>query len=312
MRMAHNTRRLVNRVRRSVDNVGFVERRSRSRYLTAKRQHRLLATSQRRLEVPPSLRHDGYHLTTLDELGVGNASEVLQGLSALADGLAAKPCPDSDAVFTIWAGDAEILEYPAVFHLGLQPAVLDLVEAYLGFAPAYHGAYVRRDFPRVSTGRSRLWHLDLEDHRMFKLVIYVRDVTEADGPLELVSAPVSRRIVREHGYAGAGSTSLRCSKPSSRLHATRSWARRARWCWWTPHACCTAAAHSSRATSVTRCSTTSPRLGRVGRTTASLRWNPRRSMCFGRTWMNGNGGPSIGASGSDTVLLPPHPRIGCG
>lgn len=202
MRMVHNTRRLVNRVRRSVDNVGFVERRSRSRYLTAKRQHRALATSQQRIEVPTPLRHDGYHLTTLDELGVGNASEVLQGLSALANGLAAKPCPDSDAVFTIWAGDAEILEYPAVFHLGLQPAVLDLVEAYLGFAPAYHGAYVRRDFPRVSTGRSRLWHLDLEDHRMFKLVIYVRDVTEADGPLELVSAPVSRRIVREHGYAG--------------------------------------------------------------------------------------------------------------
>ncbi|MEO1235392.1 MAG: phytanoyl-CoA dioxygenase family protein [Planctomycetota bacterium] len=201
MNLTTNTRRLFNRVRRGVDNLPTVERRSRSRFLAARRRHRA-ANASAQAHVPAELRHDGFCLTSLKALGLPEVAAYRDSLDRLATDLAAQPIPKSDAVFTVWADDAAILKHPEVFRLGLHPPVLDLVESYLGFSPAYHGAYVRRDFARRSSSRSRLWHLDLEDHRMFKLIVYVRDVTEADGPIEVVPAAASRRIVREQGYGG--------------------------------------------------------------------------------------------------------------
>lgn len=139
--------------------------------------------------------------------------DMLQGLEA--DGifqtdLAALALPGADAMFAdasrliaAWAeplkrearAGAEFLKvppaaiatHPAIYQFGLEPALLDLAEAYIGLPVAYDGVnlqYTVADGRAVST---RKWHRDREDRRMIKLAVYLTDVDADSGPFQLLS-----------------------------------------------------------------------------------------------------------------------------
>ena len=79
--------------------------------------------------------------------------------------------------------------FPEILHWGLSDRILDLAEAHLGCAPALIGTALRRDSPTGEQTGTRFWHLDGEDRQVFKILIYLNDVSVENGPFEYVPKP---------------------------------------------------------------------------------------------------------------------------
>ncbi len=144
-----------------------------------------------------TLRRDGVAVTTLDALGLAGADVArsqLRSLVALLDG---RPPGTPGPLRT--AAD-ELAAHAEAWRLGLAPPLLDLVEAYLGLPPRYHGAEIRRDLPDGGGAGVRQWHLDVEDTRMVKVLVWLADVDEGTGPFEYLPPDETAAVVRARRY----------------------------------------------------------------------------------------------------------------
>jgi hypothetical protein len=79
-----------------------------------------------------------------------------------------------------------VLDYPEILLWGLGNRLLDLIENLMGRPPALIGVALRRDQPNGQQIGTRLWHMDGEDKHVFKILIYLNDVSQASGPFEYV------------------------------------------------------------------------------------------------------------------------------
>jgi hypothetical protein len=126
----------------------------------------------------------GVFITNEEKLGIQSTSRILQSAENLLPRLRDIEVNKND--FTIHATSAQIMEYPELFLWGLEERLLDIVENYLGLPVAYHGVYFRRDFVNQIQERSRLWHIDMEDHRVLKIIVYLNDIHEECGPFQYI------------------------------------------------------------------------------------------------------------------------------
>ena len=94
----------------------------------------------------------------------------------------------------------QLLEDPVVWRWGLDERLLDIVENYIGLPVRYYGANVRREVADGTLADTRQWHVDIEDQRMMKILIWLDDVAEDGGPFEYVSLPHTRQAVRSLRY----------------------------------------------------------------------------------------------------------------
>lgn len=81
---------------------------------------------------------------------------------------------------------AEMTRHSEIFRYGLDPALLEIVETYLGQPVAYDGVVIQYTPPDGRVAATRMWHRDREDRRMLKLAFYLNDVDENGGPFELL------------------------------------------------------------------------------------------------------------------------------
>lgn len=106
--------------------------------------------------------------------------------------------------YVIHATSAQIMEYPELFLWGAEERLLNIVENYLGLPVAYHGLYLRKDIANNIQVKSRLWHLDMEDRRMCKIIIYLNDVNDDGGPFEYIpkhlTSFLSHSLRYNYGY----------------------------------------------------------------------------------------------------------------
>jgi len=109
-----------------------------------------------------------------------------------------------------WNGDG-ILESDEVcnqdgeaYRLGLNSTLLDLAEQYIGERCFYMGCSLKREDVSSFKGGTRQWHLDIEDDRMLRIIIYLNNVEEGGGPFQYIEAPRSRlacsQLVYRSGY----------------------------------------------------------------------------------------------------------------
>jgi hypothetical protein len=77
-------------------------------------------------------------------------------------------------------------EAPELFLWGLHPDLLSIVEHHLRQPVAYLGAMLRRDVPANGQVGNRLWHLDGEDHKVVKVIVYLNDVDAQGGAFEYI------------------------------------------------------------------------------------------------------------------------------
>ncbi len=65
--------------------------------------------------------------------------------------------------------------------------LISLIENYLGLDVYYRGVQVRKDLNDGKNIETRLWHCDGEDSKIIKIIFYLEDVYENDGPFTYIS-----------------------------------------------------------------------------------------------------------------------------
>lgn len=140
------------------------------------------------------LQRTGIVMTTAEELGL---SEVVAAAQPLAQELQDLPVPP-DLPATHLSSD-RMRTSPDVFRWGASDRVLDLVERYFELPVAYHGVYLRRDMAVKKAAASNQWHLDMEDRRVIKLVVYLTDVEDGDGSFQYLPLEHSKELRRALG-----------------------------------------------------------------------------------------------------------------
>jgi hypothetical protein len=130
-------------------------------------------------------------------------ADLPAGVVAAADGLVEllrhktvdEPC--------VKATPRELAVDPTLFTWGLSDHLLDLAECHIGLPVRYLGMEVKRELVDSAEGRNhevvRRWHLDHEDRRILKVIVYLSDVDAGAGPFGYVHRSRSAAILDSTG-----------------------------------------------------------------------------------------------------------------
>ncbi len=90
---------------------------------------------------------------------------------------------------------------PEVYRLGLEPGLLDLAENYLAEPCFYMGCSMKREGVTSSMAGTRQWHLDIEDDRMLRVIMYLNDVELGGGTFSYIDRAASAMARSRLNYA---------------------------------------------------------------------------------------------------------------
>ena len=104
--------------------------------------------------------------------------------------------------------DAPVLarKFPSLLRFGLEERLLDIVEWHLGVPAALTAVHLRKDIGGGNQVGTRFWHLDTEDVRVVRMIVYLDDVGPNDGPFEYIPWPVTAAVtaLRKRALRSAG------------------------------------------------------------------------------------------------------------
>lgn len=185
-------------------------------YLLARAKHvqNLPQLSPFEQKVVESCKREGAFVTTLDELGLTSTSQLLKAATAQLETmekvLAASRVNKGDTDNQTAGTHPQIYmvtDLPEFFSWGREERLSKIIENYIGLPITFQGVHLRRDFANKNPVTTELWHKDLEDRRMLKIIVYLSDVTEESGPFEyipknrvspLLAWRIQRKISRAH------------------------------------------------------------------------------------------------------------------
>lgn len=170
-----------------------VSKRAAESYLSAKDRHRPhlpILTSQDRLIVD-QVSQTGVFVTSLAALALPGTKEMFEAGQALAEQYRAMSLKGEMRHKDAFQGTSkDILDNLEIFNWGLGDRLLDIVENYIGLPIGYDGLnifYTKADGRQVA---ARKWHRDMEDRAMLKVAVYLNDVDEEGGPLQILRATI--------------------------------------------------------------------------------------------------------------------------
>jgi hypothetical protein len=162
-----------------------------------------------------ALRREGVCIAAADSLGFPGTAEMLASCEKLAGELRARPLNGGNAPRL---PNHRLMDFPEIYMWGLGERLLSVVENYIGLPIRYHGADLRREVADGVLNDVRQWHIDAEDRRMFKIILYLNDVQSGGGPFQYLPRGVSAETARRLRYSSGFVTddTLRTAIPESR------------------------------------------------------------------------------------------------
>ncbi len=155
------------------------------------------------LEIIEGLEENGIFITSLEELKISNTDKLLSSYNKLYPGLILA-LPTRNNQYYIYNYESKTSKYTNIYLWGLEARLLDIVEKYLGLPAAYHGIYLRKDLANNIVRKSRLWHIDKEDRKMLKIIIYFNDVDCNNGAFQYIlqknTEQINQLINYNHEY----------------------------------------------------------------------------------------------------------------
>jgi hypothetical protein len=192
--------KMRNKVLKKIHTLPFIKYRDDLNYHSAIKNHidNLPPLPKFDQEILAKITSEGVVITSLAELGISSTSDLLAAAQNIIPKISAISPQKND--FVIHANAQDIIDYPAIFYWGLEQRLLNIVENYLGLPISYNGVYFRRDIPHHIEQGSRLWHIDTEDRKILKIIIYLNDIHEDTGPFEYIPYNLSLEIVKALKY----------------------------------------------------------------------------------------------------------------
>lgn len=141
---------------------------------------------------------EGAVFTTLDELPFRPRLSLLDAVDTLLPELRANGGGQENS---IRISHERIIKCPDIYLWGLDETLLDIAENCLSLPAFYHRVELRNDLVNEDTPTSASqWHRDPADRRIFKLIVYLNDVSAGGGPFEFISKDRSISACRALKY----------------------------------------------------------------------------------------------------------------
>ena len=172
-------------------------------YETALKKHveYLPALSKTDHYLVDGLRQEGVYITSLETLSMPSSDLLVDGIKSL---MAELKNTYNNPKYAISLPRAQCLKYPLTILWGLEERLLHIAENYIGLPITYCGPDLRREIANGKLLGARQWHLDVEDHRMLKIIIYLNDVNIHGGPFEYIpkhsTSLLSQRLNYSSGF----------------------------------------------------------------------------------------------------------------
>ena len=178
-------KRIPGKIRRDIRKLPFLQTLSELAYKEAIEKHVNYLPKLGSLDYSfvDTLQKEGACVTSLQALSIPSTSQLIASTEKLLLELRAFP---SGMQSTINMPLPKLMNYPDIFLWGLEERLLDIIENYVGLPLLYHGAELRREIANGKIIDVRQWHLDVEDHRMLKIIVYLNDVSLDGGPFEYI------------------------------------------------------------------------------------------------------------------------------
>ncbi|BAY99551.1 hypothetical protein NIES37_35340 [Tolypothrix tenuis PCC 7101] len=197
--------KVQNKFLRNIYNLPFLQHQAEIEYQKLVKMHianlpLISATDQSIVE---TLNTEGVVITSLADLGISSSSKMFQAAENLMHEIPPM-LTDNHNEFVVHATSQQIMAHPEIFIWGVEQRLINIVENYLSLPVAYHGAYFRRDIANQIEQKSRLWHIDKEDKKVLKIIVYLHDMDEDNGPFQYLPISVTESVTQllkyHHGY----------------------------------------------------------------------------------------------------------------
>lgn len=190
-----------NKILREINYISFLKTQSELGYQATLEKHRsnLPALCAADLALLSTLQEEGAVITSLESLSIPSTGQMLQATERLIPKIPNSISGDKNE-YVVHATNQQIMEHPEIFMWGLQKRLLNIIENYIGLPVAYHGVYFRRDIANEVEHTSRLWHLDTEDRKVLKVIIYLNDIMDDIGPFQYIPQSLTPTIASSLNY----------------------------------------------------------------------------------------------------------------
>ncbi|HYW20818.1 MAG TPA: 2OG-Fe(II) oxygenase [Nodularia sp. (in: cyanobacteria)] len=193
--------KMRNKILKKIDAIPLIRYQDDLAYQAAVKNHivNLPILAKADLDLVEKIKSEGVVITSLAELAIPSTPDILAAAKNLIPKIPANIFEQKN-VYVVHASSQQIMEYPEIFFWGLEQRLLNIVENYLGLPVAYNGVYFRRDIANQIEQGSRLWHIDREDRKILKIIIYLNDINENTGPLQYIPKDLTLEIVKDLKY----------------------------------------------------------------------------------------------------------------
>ncbi|MEA5577349.1 2OG-Fe(II) oxygenase [Anabaena sp. UHCC 0451] len=159
----------------------------------------LASISKNDQEIVEKIRQEGVFITSLADLGIASTPKFIQAAQNLIPQIPTSASEDNQE-FVIHASSQQIMAYPIIFLWGLEKRLINIIENFFGLPVAYHGVYFRRDIANKLEKGSRVWHIDKEARKILKIIVYLHDIDESQGPFQYIHPALSSEISKSLRY----------------------------------------------------------------------------------------------------------------
>ena len=149
------------------------------------------------------LKQEGTCIVSLDELKLSTTEHMITTAHHLASKLN-QPQLNKLQKCEVEADKNDFREFPKILLWALEPKLLNIIENYIGLPILYQGFNVRRSIADGQCSGIRRWHIDWEDRRTIKIIIYLKDVEIGGGPYEYIRKTVTAEAIKYLNYYNLG------------------------------------------------------------------------------------------------------------
>lgn len=158
--------------------------------------HQLPAMTGQEREIVDAMNEYGVFSTTLSNLALPQTNSAIKA----AQRLLASPRPEDKSEDKVSISAQVLNEEPDLLLWAANESLLNVVENYIGLPIYYLGVEVRQEFANGKATGVRQWHIDTEDRRMLKIIIYLNDVDIYGISFEYISKELTQPAAQKLKY----------------------------------------------------------------------------------------------------------------
>ncbi|MGD1918725.1 MAG: hypothetical protein ACFCAD_07440 [Pleurocapsa sp.] len=205
--IAKKVKNIPRKLRREISRIPPIQAMKEQAYQKALNNHAQLLPEldAQGLSIVKALREEGTCIIPIEDLQLSSTKMMMDTAFALADKLRVlDPKLSKGDSCEMGSTPEDLREFSEILLWALEPKLLNIIENYIGLPILYQGFAMRRSVADAQHTGVRRWHIDWEDRRIIKVIIYLNDVIPGGGAYNYISRQLTPEAIKKLNYYNLG------------------------------------------------------------------------------------------------------------